>query len=438
MAASTSAAVRVSCKPARVSSSRIGITIISGYIAPPSAARSAASLLYRASLRTCQCGRGKTCGRTADCGTLSLVTKLQIQERVALAPFTSIGIGGPARFFARIGTEQELEEALAFQQQNGLPLAVLGGGSNLLVHDEGFSGLVLHLRIQGTMRPLNEGDHVHYDVPAGSPWDDFVQLVCRQGLSGVECLAGIPGLTGGTPVQNVGAYGQEVSQTIEQVRAFDQRHNRFTELTSEECRFGYRTSLFNTSPPNRFLVTHVRFKFQKQAPVTLSYSELQERFKHQQGTPSPMQVYDAVREIRRGKGMLLSADDPESRSAGSFFKNPVVPLVRLSQIAASQPSGRAIPNWPAPPDAAGGSRVKLAAAWLVEKAGFPKGFTDGRVGISSRHSLALINRGGATFADVMRLRDRIRDQVSRNFQVDLEQEPVELGNSASTSLSAPH
>lgn len=369
---------------------------------------------------------------TIDCGTLSHVMKLQIQEHVALAPFTSIGVGGAARFFARIGTEQELEEALAFQKQNGLPLAILGGGSNLLVHDEGFSGLVLQLAIEGPIVPSEDAGQVHYDVPAGTSWDDFVQLVCKQNLSGVECLAGIPGLTGGTPVQNVGAYGQEVSQTIERVRVYDQKRSSFVELTAEECRFGYRSSLFNSSPRDRYLVTQVRFQLTKYAQVTLSYAELKRRFQHQQGTPSPMQVYDAVREIRRGKGMLLSADDPDSRSAGSFFKNPVVTAGRFAQISASQPSGCVIPNWPAAPDTVGGAGVKLAAAWLVEKAGFPKGFCDQNVGISSRHSLALINRGGATCADVMRLRDRIREQVSSKFQVDLEQEPVELGNTRGT------
>ena len=364
------------------------------------------------------------------------MAKLQIQERVVLAPFTSIGIGGPARFFAHVRSEEELEEALAFQKQNGLALGLLGGGSNLLVHDEGFPGLVIHLAIEGPMCPSEDVEHTRYDVPAGTPWDDFVLLACKQGLSGVECLAGIPGLTGGTPVQNVGAYGQEVSQTIEQVRVYDQHHNRFTNLAARECRFGYRNSLFNTSQRGRFLVTRVRFKLKKGAAPLLSYAELKDQFRDQSGTPSPLQVYDAVREIRRGKGMLSAADDPDSRSAGSFFKNPVILTSRFAELARALPSGCVVPNWPAPADAGGNSCVKLAAAWLVENAGFPKGFQDGNVGISSRHALALINRGDATFADIAELRNRIREGVFYKFRVNLEQEPIELG--ASTHVVSTH
>ena len=359
------------------------------------------------------------------------MAKLQIQEHVALAPFTSLGVGGPARFFAHVRSEDQLLVALAFQEQNGLPLAILGGGSNLLVHDEGFPGLVVHLSIEGTIRREDEGEQVRYIVPAGVPWDEFVVLACEQGLSGVECLAGIPGLTGGTPVQNVGAYGQEVSQTIESVRAYDRRHGHFAELTAEECLFGYRSSLFNASAKDRFLVTQVRFKLERGAKPIVVYADLKETFRDQQEAPSPLQIRNAVLQIRRGKGMVLSADDPDSRSAGSFFKNPVVPVSRLAAIASVQPACSVIPNWPASPDAAGGQRVKLAAAWLVEQAGFPKGFSDGNVGISTRHSLALINRGGATFADVARLRDCIRQTVAHRFQVDLEQEPIELGGPTS-------
>ncbi len=268
-------------------------------------------------------------------GTLTVVAKLQIQERVVLAPLTSIGIGGPARFFARVQSEEHLVEALAFGKQNHLPLAILGGGSNLLVPDEGFPGLVIHLSIKGPMCSEEGGDRVRYDVPAGVPWDDFVLLACQQGLSGVECLAGIPGLTGGTPVQNVGAYGQDVSQTIEGVRVYDQHHHRFTELNSGECHFGYRTSLFNAPPRDRFLVTQVRFQLKKGASSLLSYAELRDHFQHQREAASPMQVYEAVRNIRRGKGMLLSADDPDSRSVGSFFKNPLVTAQQLAGIVAS-------------------------------------------------------------------------------------------------------
>ncbi len=351
---------------------------------------------------------------------------LQVQEQVGLAPLTTIGIGGPARFFARVQSEHELEEAAAFAVTHRLPLFVLGGGSNLLVRDEGFPGLVLHLAIGGEMQITPAGDRVRYDVPAGVVWDDFVLSACEAGLTGVECLAGIPGFTGGTPVQNVGAYGQEVAQTIATVRVYDRVSRTFLALSNEQCCFAYRSSCFNTQPLGRYLVTQVSFTLSSGAGAPITYPELKARFRESE--PSPLEIYYAVREIRRGKGMLLSADDPDSRSAGSFFKNPIVPVSCLEKIAAAQAvAPEAVPHWSALGRHDAGSDVKLAAAWLVQMAGFPKGFVDGRAGISSRHSLALINRGGAQFDDLARLRDRIRAEVKARFGVELEQEPIELG-----------
>ena len=309
----------------------------------------------------------------------------------------------------------------------------MGGGSNLLVRDEGFPGLVLHLNIRGESRARASGDRVEYDVPAGTPWDDFVLATCEQELSGVECLAGIPGLTGGTPVQNVGAYGQEVAHTIHQVRAYDRRSRSFRTLSREECRFAYRSSCFNTDFPGRYFVTSVTFALNKGGRADLDYAELRNRFRGE--FPTPMQVYHAVRELRTRKGMLLSANDPDSRSAGSFFKNPVVPASKLTRIAsdlAIDPGS--VPHWPSPEDESDGQRVKLSAAWLVERAGFPKGFVSGRAGISARHSLALINRGGATFAEIAGLRDRIRSEVGTKFGILLDQEPVELSSNTQDGL----
>ncbi len=359
-------------------------------------------------------------------GTLRPVATLQVQEQVALAPFTTLGVGGSARFFARVASENELEEAVAFATKHSLPLFALGGGSNLVIRDEGFHGLVLHLAIGGEMQMSGAGDGIRYDVPAGVSWDDFVLSACEHGLTGVECLAGIPGLTGGTPVQNVGAYGQEVSQTIGSVRVYDRVVRAFLVLTNEQCCFAYRTSCFNTQPSGRYLVTQVSFDLKAGASAALRYPELKSRFLD--STPLPLEVYHVVREIRRAKGMLFSASDPDSRSAGSFFKNPFVPASRLGEIAEEAAVAPAsVPHWPAALEDRSAPHVKLAAAWLVQMAGFPKGFSDGAVGISSRHSLALVNRGGAHFSDVARLRDRIREEVYARFSIRLEQEPVELG-----------
>jgi len=362
---------------------------------------------------------------TALWGTLILVTKLQIQENVELAPYTTMGIGGPARFFTHVQTERKLEAAASFAEKNSLPLVVLGGGSNLLVRDEGFPGLVVFLDLCGETRISPAGSKVRFDVPAGTEWDDFVLSACEHGLSGVECLAGIPGRSGGSPVQNIGAYGQEVAQTIQSVRAYDLRLRLFVVLSNEACGFTYRSSRFNTEERGRYLITNVSFLLQTGEKSTLTYADLQARFAGQ--TPSPLQIYHAVREIRQNKGMLFLANDPDSRSAGSFFKNPVVPADQLSSIAAEVDTDQsAVPHWPAPNTSQGDPQVKLAAAWLVQSAGFPKGFADGAAGISSRHSLALINRGGATFSDIARLRDRIQAEVTRRFGVRLDQEPVEL------------
>ncbi len=350
---------------------------------------------------------------------------LQIQENVSLAPFTTLGIGGPARFFVEVRSEPELLKAVAFAKTNHLGLFTLGGGSNLLVSDAGFPGLVLHLTLTFPLTSTTGPHGVDLRVPSGLDWDTLVLHTCNLNLSGMECLAGIPGLTGGSPIQNIGAYGQEVAQTIESVRALDLHTGTFTELSNEACRFSYRSSLFNTHARGRYVVTAVTFRLSPDARPNLTYADLARHFAGQQ--PSPLEVYHAVREIRRAKGMLLTPGDPDSRSAGSFFKNPVAPAQHLEDLARGlllNPSE--IPHWPAP-SLGTGTRVKLAAAWLVEHVGFTKGYTLGNAGISSRHTLALINRGDATHADLVALRDRIRSEVQSRFNITLEQEPIELG-----------
>lgn len=347
---------------------------------------------------------------------------LKIQENVSLAGYTTFRIGGPARYFAEVRSEGELVEAMEFASQSRLKTFVLGGGSNLLVSDRGFDGLVIHIGLDSAAEVEDDGGFVEYTVAAGVDWNSFVHQVCEQGISGVECLAGIPGSVGGTPVQNVGAYGQEVSGTIARVRALDLERREFISLSREQCGFSYRRSIFNSTHRGRYIVTAVGFRFDRNARPNLSYADLQRHF-GAGANPRPLDVYHAVRAIRHGKGMLIVDGEADCRSAGSFFKNPIVAANVLAGIAATVGvAEEKIPHWPA-----SDGKVKLAAAWLLERAGFVKGYAMGEAGISSRHTLALINRGHANAADVAALRDAIRTKVRGQFGVELEQEPVEVG-----------
>jgi UDP-N-acetylmuramate dehydrogenase len=348
---------------------------------------------------------------------------LEIQEQVPLAPYTTLRIGGPARYFAAVTSDEELRTAVGFARERGLPVFVLGGGSNLLVTDEGFPGLVIHTVLRGEAEFRSEAGAVRIRAAAGMEWDELVRLTCTKGISGMECLAGIPGRVGGSPIQNIGAYGQEVGSSIVGVRALDQNGMEFVTLDREACRFGYRSSVFNTTERGRYLVTGVEFSLDRAARPKLEYADLKRHFAAWTTEPSPMDVYKAVREIRDSKGMLLVEGEPDCRSAGSFFKNPVVEESVLTKIGAVlEIATDAIPHWPAE-----AGRVKLAAAWLLDQAGFHKGFVMGRVGISSRHTLALINRGHARYADIAALRDAIQSKVQERFGVGLEQEPVVVG-----------
>ncbi len=349
---------------------------------------------------------------------------MELQEHVALAPYTTLKIGGPARFFAEIHSAADLSEAVAFARSHRLPLFTLGGGSNLVVPDAGFAGLVMHVALPASIVRTEAGGDVLYEVSAGTDWDALVREICEQGIAGMECLAGIPGLTGGAPIQNIGAYGQEVSQTIEQVTAFDLETLATRIFTAAECGFAYRQSVFNGMERNRYVVMSVRFRLSAAAEPNLAYADLAPL----RGTnPTALEVYHAVRAIRDRKGMLIDAGDPQadSRSAGSFFKNPIAKPQVLKNV--SEVLGLAadeIPHWPA-----AGDRVKLSAAWLIERAGFPKGYRLGPVGISSRHTLALTNvSGSASCAQLLALRDLIALKVEDSFGISLRQEPVMLGD----------
>jgi UDP-N-acetylmuramate dehydrogenase len=351
---------------------------------------------------------------------------VEIQENVSLAPLTTLKIGGPARYLVRAEDETDLWEAAHFARDAGLPIFVLGGGSNLVVSDGGFPGVVLYAALQPSVVRTDLPEEVIFDVSAGTDWDAFVFSVCEQGLSGLECLAGIPGLVGGAPVQNIGAYGQEVAETIVSVRALDldplNGFIPYKSLTREECGFSYRKSIFNSIHRDRYVATTVRFQLSKAATPNLSYADLAPL---RDTDPTPLDVYRFVRSVRERKGMVIDPNNigPDSRSAGSFFKNPVVVKGAVKRIMETLPPDVSMPQWPTPT-----GDVKLAAAWLIEQAGFPKGFVLGRVGISSKHTLALINRSGdARCADLLRLRDLIQATVEDRFGIHLEQEPVMLG-----------
>ena len=342
---------------------------------------------------------------------------MEFRQDVSLAPFTTFEIGGPARWFAEATTEADIEAAVDFARERKLRLFVLGGGSNLLVSDAGFDGLVLRIALRGV-----QVDGAVLSAAAGEDWDALVARSVDAGLGGLECLSGIPGTVGGTPVQNVGAYGQEVSRTICTVRAFDRTSGNWVDLSNADCGFAYRRSRFNQGPDrDRFIVSRVTYVLEQNAPAVVTYADLKHYFKNQGAAePCLQQVRAAVLEIRLDKGMVVSPQNPERRSAGSFFKNPVIASSELPRIAAAVD----VPEAEVPRYAAGTAAVKLPAAWLLERAGFVKGYRLGAAAVSSRHTLALTNQGGATASDIAALRDAIQARVRELFSISLEPEPV--------------
>jgi UDP-N-acetylmuramate dehydrogenase len=354
---------------------------------------------------------------------------MTIQENIPLAPLTTLRVGGSARYFTELKREDEVREAVQFAKTRSLPLFVLGGGSNLVVADSGWPGLVLRIAIGGIATPnANDaaGSAVLFSVGAGVNWDDFVAQAVVQNCAGVECLSGIPGSVGGTPVQNVGAYGQEVADTIESVRAFDLKEDRIVVLPKPACGFRYRSSIFNTSERGRYIILRVNYRLQRGGAASLKYADLQEHFADrlsQKKMPSLAETREAVREIRRSKGMLIVPGDPDCRSVGSFFKNPVLTETRLQELATrAATKGLEVPSYPALD-----ARHKVSAAWLVEHSGFSKGYAVGAVGISHKHALALINRGDAKASDIVALKDEIQHAVQEAWGIPLETEPVFAG-----------
>jgi UDP-N-acetylmuramate dehydrogenase len=350
---------------------------------------------------------------------------MQIEENIPLAPLTTFRLGGPARFFVEARNIADVEEAVAFARSHDLPLFVLGGGSNLVVADTGWPGLVLKVAIPGIEQLSGNDDEgrVRFEAGAGESWDRFISHAVIAKCAGVECLSGIPGSVGGTPVQNVGAYGQEVSETIDSVEAFDLKDGQVRELCREACGFAYRSSIFNTSERGRFIILRVVYALIPGGEPRISYADLKRHFEGRETSPNLAETREAVRHIRALKGMLLIAGDPDCHSAGSFFKNPVVSSNEheaLQKRAAAM--GLTLPSYPALEKS-----KKVSAAWLVEHSGFARGYGFGHVGISSKHALAIVNRGGATAAEVLALKDQIQQRVEEIWGLKLEPEPVIVG-----------
>jgi UDP-N-acetylmuramate dehydrogenase len=377
------------------------------------------------------------------------------REHVPLAGYTTLRLGGPARRLVEAATDEQVVAAVRAADGSGEPLLVLGGGSNLVVADAGFPGTVVRIATEGVRLDRAGGpgaggpgaggagrDAVELTVAAGEDWDAVVAGCVGEGLAGLECLSGIPGRAGATPIQNVGAYGQEVAERIITVRVYDRERGAVTDLPGADCGFGYRTSAFKRSLPavsapgrpaavtGRFVVLSARFQLARDrlsAPVR--YAELARALGVTEGGRAPLAaVRSAVLDLRRGKGMVLDPDDPDTRSVGSFFLNPVI---GHGQLAVVERAARAVvgPGVRVPRYPAGDGAVKVPAAWLIEQAGFRKGYPAPGTGarISSKHTLALVNPGGATAASLLALAREIRDGVREAFGVELASEPVLVG-----------
>ncbi len=344
-----------------------------------------------------------------------------VEERITLASLTTLEVGGPARYLARCGNARELVDTLAVARDRGLGIFLLGGGSNLLAADRGFDGLVVRITDE-TLAFEPAADKVLVRAGAGVGWDRLVARTVAAGLGGLECLSGIPGRVGAAPIQNIGAYGQEVSETIVAVRTIELATGKARSLTADECGFGYRHSRFKSRWRDRDAVVGVDFLLERRCRGAVRYPDLRRRFEGREA-PRLTEVREAVLEIRRGKSMMLDPADPNRRSAGSFFVNPTVTPEAAREVRERlEPSGGRMPAYPA----AGGG-VKLAAAWLIERAGFHRGYRLGQAAISTHHALALVNTGGATAAEIVALASRIRRGVRDACGVVLEPEPIFLG-----------
>ncbi len=338
-----------------------------------------------------------------------------------LAPLTTLRLGGPAKRLTTVAGEDELVATVRDADASQKPVLVLAGGSNVVIDDAGFPGLVVRVLTRGVERSTRPGDRVRLTVQAGEPWDDVVAAAVADGLSGIECMAGIPGSTGATPIQNVGAYGQDVSATIRGVRVLDRRNGAVGELPPEACGFAYRSSAFKGSETHVVLaVTFELARARSAEPVR--YAELARALELEPGARAPLgAVRDAVLALRRRKGMVIDPADPDSVSAGSFFTNPILAADAFAEL--ERRAGASPPRFPEPD-----GRIKTSAAWLVERAGYSRGYGHGRVGLSTKHTLALVNRGGGSTAELVALAREIAGGVRETLGVELVPEPTFIGH----------
>ncbi len=343
-----------------------------------------------------------------------------MREDVPLSGYSTIGLGGAARYFAVCRSQEELVQALRVARSRALRVQVLGGGSNTLFADGGFNGIVVKVGLRGVSYQ-EEGNWCLVSAAAGEDWETFVRGCIDRGLAGLECLSGIPGAVGATPIQNVGAYGQEVRDTIVRVNALDRVSLVPVDFDGKECEFGYRRSRFKGKDKDRFVVTGVTFRLQRNGPPSIRYPELRKQIESSidlhslgAGQPALHAVADAVVALRRRKSMVINPSDPQSKSLGSFFMNPVIMPEAFERL-----KGRCgeVPSFPAE----GG--IKVPAAWLVEQAGFHRGDRLGGAAISANHALALVNLGTTT-SELLALARRIQEGVRQHFGVSLEMEPV--------------
>ncbi|HET6273303.1 MAG TPA: UDP-N-acetylmuramate dehydrogenase [Bacteroidota bacterium] len=352
--------------------------------------------------------------------------RIEIKNNEPIAPYTTLGLGGQARFFAVAHSADQLREALLFARERGLHTYILGGGSNIIVPDDGYSGLMVKVALRGIAGETH-GESTEVTAAAGEMWDPFVRYCIDHHLAGVECLSGIPGFVGATPIQNVGAYGQEVRETLVSISAIDRRTLESVRFTNIECRFGYRQSRFKSEDADRFIITDVTFRLTANGRPVIKYPELKRHLETSHNLDdldSGRPVLDAVRTgvlaLRIAKSMVVDPSDPHSRSVGSFFMNPILTHDEFASLQgrwASVGTGESIPSFLAD------DAVKIPAAWLIEHAGFAKGYRKGGVGISPHHSLALVNYGGST-AELLVLAGVIQDAVFNKFGITLQREPV--------------
>ena len=343
---------------------------------------------------------------------------MNIQTNIPLAPLTTIQLGGPAQEYISCESVQDIISALAYAKQKNIPIHVLGGGSNTIFSDAGFSGLIIHIKNDGITHKELQDNTILLTAQAGGDWDNVVQYAISHNATGIECLSGIPGSVGGTPFQNVGAYGQDVSQTIKSVFAINRDTLEQVEFSNSECTFGYRTSRFRAEDKDKYIITAVAFELKINKAPEIKYPELTSIVGTtiQPGKEGLQQVRNAVLALRKKKSMLVDPQDHNSVSCGSFFTNPIISTEEfVANLTLAQSD---IPNFPEKNNC-----VKLSAGWLIEHTGFQKGMKRGGVGISEHHSLALVNRGGTT-QELLDFAKEIQTAVQKQFKIQLQLEPM--------------